>query len=286
MSTSSIPPTTPLIPPTSTPGGPDAPRPRRTAGRVIAILVAVLGIGVLVGTLWSGMRPTFSAASARTESRTQSVTGVDDVVVDASAARVTVSFDDDADAARLDVRDSGGGSWTFERDGGTLRVASPGGAFRWGFGADNGSAELVLPSDLAAADISLGLAGGSLTAAGDFGAVQLQLAAGQATLTGSAQSLTAQVDAGRADLDLADVRAAALTLSAGEVRGGLTGQAPDDVRIDVSAGSLTLDLPDAPYAVTSDVSAGGFDNRLRTDSEASARVHVEVSAGNATLRAG
>jgi hypothetical protein len=281
---------TTLTPPAG-PAGPQEPRPgaqptRRTAARVIAGLVAALGVAALVATVWSGARPTFAAASARSETTTAAVAGVDALAVDVSAARLSVRFDDAAATARLDVRDSGGGSWTLRRDGDTLRVATPRSPFAWGFGGGNGTATLTLPSELAGLGADLHLGGGSIDVAGEFGDVTLDMAAGQTTLAGTARALTADISAGRTDLDLADVATADVRLSAGELRGALTGDSPQDVRIDVSAGTLNLQLPDDEYAVTSEVSAGGFDNRLRTDPGASARVDVQVSAGNATLRAG
>jgi hypothetical protein len=280
MSTTTPPPAPAATPPAS----PEAPRPNRSAARVIAILVAALGVAAIVATVWSGARPTLAAAAGRSETTTQTVGGVDALAVDISAARMTIRFDDAAREATLDVRDVGGGSWTLDRDGDTLRVTAPRLPFGSWFGGGNGRAVLTLPTDLAGSDADLELAGGSLRADGEFGAVTLQMGAGEATLAGSATSLSADVSAGRATLDLADVTTADLQLSAGELRGALTGETPQDVGVFVSAGSLDLTLPDDAYAVTSDVSAGGFDNGLRTDAAASATVRVEVSAGNATLR--
>src|SRR3546814_15297462 len=101
------------------------------------------------------------------------------------------------------------------------------------------------------------------------------------TISGSAEELTADASAGRADIDLEGVRSADLQLSAGDMNARLGGQAPSEVRVSVSAGTLVLTLPDEAYDVSSDVSAGGFDNQLRTASGASSRVIVEVSDGTA-----
>ena len=75
-------------------------------------------------------------------------------------------------------------------------------------------------------------------------------------------------------------------VSAGGLKAVFTGSAPDDVAIDVSAGSLDLTVPSGAYRVDSDVSAGGLDNRLETSSSASRVITVSVSAGDATLRSG
>jgi hypothetical protein len=72
-------------------------------------------------------------------------------------------------------------------------------------------------------------------------------------------------------------------VSAGAVDARLTGSAPRAVTVDVSAGSLDLRLPDEAYDVRSDVSAGDFENGLRTDAESGNVVDVTVSAGTVTI---
>ena len=84
-------------------------------------------------------------------------------------------------------------------------------------------------------------------------------------------------------VSLADVRDADLQLSAGAANGTLTGSAPQTVTIDVSAGRLDLTLPDVPYAVGSDVSAGELRNDLDIDARSDRRVSVSVSAGFVAL---
>jgi hypothetical protein len=94
------------------------------------------------------------------------------------------------------------------------------------------------------------------------------------------------VSAGRADLDLADVRSAEITVSAGALVGELTGDQPDAITLEVSAGSADLTVPEGDYDVSSDVSAGQFDNQVGSTPGASSTVRVDVSAGQAVLRAG
>lgn len=276
--------TTTLNPPPVPPTGPEAPRPTNTAARVITILTAVLGVGVLVAVAWGGVRATLGASMASSETRMLAVDGVQELDVDVSAASFTVRFDDVSEAS-LEVRDSGGGSWTFDREGATLRVETPRAPFISWFGGGNGRAVLTLPDELEGADAELELGAGSLTAEGAFGELELGMGAGDMNISGSAEELTADVSAGRADIDLQGVRGADLQLSAGDMTARLGGEAPSEVRVSVSAGSLTLTLPDEAYDVSSDVSAGDFDNQLRTESGASARVFVEVAAGTARLLA-
>lgn len=276
--------TTTLNPPPVPPSGPEAPRPANTAGRVITILTAVLGAGVLVAVAWGGVRATLGASTTSSETRTLAVDGVTALDVDVAATRLTVRFDDVSEAT-LEVRDSGGGSWIFDRDNATLRVETPRAPFLSWFGGGNGRAVLTLPDELEGTDADLDLGAGSLTAEGEFGELTLGMGAGDITVSGSAEQLTADVSAGRADIDLDGVRDADLQLSAGDMNARLGGEAPDAVQVSVSAGTLVLTLPDDVYDVRSDVSAGGFDNQLRTASDASARVIVEVSAGSARLLA-
>jgi hypothetical protein len=155
----------------------------------------------------------------------------------------------------------------------------------WIFGG-SGRATLTLPQALerTALDAQLSLAAGDLEATGNFGVLDIEMGAGDASVTGTARELSADVSAGRAVLELEGVRDAELTLSAGQLDARLTGDAPDQVQIDVSAGSLDLILPEGTYDVASNVSAGSVDNRLDTSSGAGPRVVVEVSAGHVVLR--
>ena len=130
-------------------------------------------------------------------------------------------------------------------------------------------------------DADLGLAAGDLEVDGEFG--ELDLRAGRRvapTSSGSADAVTADVSAGRADLDLADVVArrschgqrgfAQRRLSAAAAR--------RDRDVDVSAGSMDLTVPEGDYDVTSDVSAGDFDNRVGSAGSIE-HDRVQVSAG-------
>jgi hypothetical protein len=279
-------PTPPPVPPSGgAPADPGAPRPNRSAARVITILTAALGVGILVAVAWGGIRSTVAAAAVSSETHEVAVAGVDVVDVDISAASLIVRFDDVTEAS-LEVRNSSSGAWTFERSAETLRVETPRTPFlSWFGGSGNGRGVLTLPAELEGADADLSLGAGSIDADGAFGMLALDMGAGDVTLRGSADSFTADVSAGRADVELADVDEADVQLSAGDMHARLSGEAPSDVQLSVSAGSLELTLPDGQYAVTSEVSAGDFDNGLQTSSAASSRVSVEVAAGTVQLLA-
>lgn len=279
--------TTTLNPPPVAPGGPPAPPSPSRAGRVITIIMVVVGSLVLVGALGSAVVATLAAASSQTSSTTVDVAGVTDLDVDVAAGSLTVEFTD-VDEAELDVRSSWGlARWTLSRDGEELTVSSPQGFFGagWLFGG-SGDAILRLPLGLAGLDADLGISAGDVRVDGDFGELDLDLGAGSADIAGSARELDAQISAGRAVLELADVRSASFGVSAGSMDAVLTGAQPREIEAEVSAGDLDLTVPEGAYAVASDVSAGELDNRLDTASNARSTITVQVSAGQATLRAG
>lgn len=153
----------------------------------------------------------------------------------------------------------------------------------WIFGG-SGRAVLVLPDSLEGLDADVQMAAGSLRAEGDFGLVDLTVGAGELALDGSAEDVSVDLSAGRAILNLADVDTADLTVSAGSMDASFDGTQPSDIRAGVSAGSLTLVVPDGAYDVTSDVSAGNFRNQLGSDPGADSTISVEVSAGQVVLR--
>uniref|UniRef100_UPI00135AD078 hypothetical protein n=1 Tax=Microbacterium sp. 18062 TaxID=2681410 RepID=UPI00135AD078 len=258
--------------------------PPRTPARVIAILTIVLGAALLLGAAFTGVVRTVSASAAGSESLSIDVDGVTRLDVDASAADLTIAFAD-VDEATLEIGEGRSG-WRFERDGDTLRVATPNsGPFGFWFGG-NGRASLLLPTDLEGADASLSLSAGSLRVGGSFADLSVDVSAGDLAVSGDARTLSADVSAGSADLRLADVAEAAFDLSAGGITAELSGRAPRDVRIDVSAGSLELVLPPGAYDVHSDVSAGDLDNRLERGDGGSGVVDVQLSAGDVTLLSG
>lgn len=265
--------------------------PSRGAARAVTIATIALGSAIILGTVGSAFAGTAAAASVQTSTYTADADGVESLEVRAADGSLRVAFAD-VDEAQLDVRGSWGADrWTLERDGDELTVLSPndwlggGWLFRGGPFGRSLEAVLLLPVELEGIDADLALSAGNLTAEGRFGDVDLDVSAGGLELTGSARELDAEVSAGRAELDLEGVSRATLGVSAGTLRTQLTGSAPTAVDVTVSAGSLRLSVPEGEYEVTSDVSAGSFDNDLGSTPGASRTIRVEVSAGSANLRA-
>ena len=297
MSTTSPPSARPAppVPPAPQPAGSspqEPPRPTRPASRVIAVLTIALGAAVVLATIVSAGFSTVAAAVVRTETRTIDAAGLGALAVDVDGASLRVEFADVPEAS-LEITSGGGADeWTLERDGDSLTVASP---QRDWFGwsnwftrafADETRATLRLPQELAgdAMDASFGLAGGDLAVEGDFDQLDIEVGAGSMTASGTARTLTAELSAGDAVIDLADIEEAEFRVNAGSVDSRLTGSAPRTVVVHVSAGAVDLTLPAGTYDVRSDVSAGEFDNGLRTEAGARNSVDVSVSAGSVTAR--
>ncbi|HWM17944.1 MAG TPA: hypothetical protein VNP97_15315 [Microbacterium sp.] len=281
--------TTTLNPPPATTPPPEQ-RPASGASRVVAIIAIVVGAVVILGAISSAVSATIAAASVHTSSRTVAVSGVNELSVDVSVDSLRVEFGSVSEA-ELEVNGSAGAdTWTFDRDGDRLTVASPnwfGGWFSWGWFDDDrgGNAVLRLPAALAGVDADLTLSAGELVVEdGEFGDLEIDLNAGRFDVKGSADSVAANMNAGRGDLEIADAGSASLTVRAGTLDAELTGAQPDSVEADVSAGSLQLTVPEGEYDVTSDVSAGGFDNRIGSSAGASSTIHVKASAGQIVLR--
>lgn len=280
---------TTLTPPPTAPERP-AGDPRPPAGgssRVVAIIVIVLGAIVLLGAMISAAVGTIASASVHTTTRTLDAAGVDELAVDTAAGSLRVEFADVSEA-ELEVTGSwGANEWRFDRDGDTLEVSSPDhfSWFGWGgwFGDQRTDAVLRLPSSLEGLDADISLAAGDFSTDGEFGVLGLSLAAGSFDVSGSAESVIADVSAGRGTLEVDGASTADLTVSAGALDATLTGAQPDSVEIDVSAGSLNLTVPEGDYDVSSDISAGGFDNGIGSTPGASSTIRVQVSAGEAVL---
>ena len=268
----------------------EPPRPPSGGSRAVAIVVIVLGGLVLLGATISAAVGTVASASVHTSTRTLAAAGVEELDIEAAAGTLRVEFTD-VQEAELEVTGSWDADvWRLERDGDTLRVASPdrSGWFGWRgwFGDGGADAVLRLPTSLAGLDADVSLAAGEFVTDGEFGELDLELAAGAFDVSGSARSLSADVSAGRGTLELEGVREADLTVSAGSLDATLTGTKPDSVELGVSAGSLRLTVPEGDYDVRSDVSAGQFDNRIGSTPGASSTISVQVSAGQAVLKSG
>ncbi|TQJ30134.1 DUF4097 domain-containing protein [Microbacterium sp. SLBN-146] len=271
----------PVQPPAPAPASPSP------AARAISIAAMALGGVLILGAVTVTVVQTVFSASASGQpfATSVAVAGVDELDADVSAGSLRIEFAD-IDEAELDVRTSAAaGQWSLTRDGDSLRVESPRlFGLGWLFGGA-GDAVLRLPVALEGIDADFDLSAGDLRADGDFGELDLTVNAGRADLDATARDVSVEVNAGRADLTIDGAREGEFVVSAGEIVGALTGTPPQELAIEVSAGSLDLTVPEGDYDVRSDVSAGDFDNRIGSVPGASRVVTVSVSAGNATLRA-
>lgn len=267
------------------------PQPVSPSAKVIAILTASLGGVIALGLIGGTVLSTIASASIGTESQSISAAGVRELDIEVSAGSLRVEYAD-VTMAQLDVSGGWGGrGWTLSRDDDELIVSSPEWSFGglWLFGRDV-RATLVLPQELEeqVLDAQLTVAAGDLEASGRYGELDVELGAGAVSVSGDAREVSADISAGRADLDLTGVESAELSLSAGQLDGRFDTRPgepqPRLVEVNVSAGSLDLALPDGTYDVTSSVSAGSLDNRLDTSASSSNRVAVELSAGQVILR--
>ncbi len=279
---SAPPATPPLLAAPATAGAPGA--------TAITVVTAVIGGIALLG---SGATAAVAASGdlVRTDTvQTLDVTGITGLDLDVTATDVRIEFGGVSEA-ELAVTSGRGRTWTLERDDDELLVRSPDSRFGWWFGNwfdDEETVVLTLPEELqdAGLDASLTLNAGSLTVSGTFAELDVEVTAGDLTVDGAATALDAQLSAGGADILLDGVKTADFGVSAGDLTVELTGTAPTDTTIDVSAGELDLTVPEGGYRVTQSVSAGTLDNELDQDSDARRTIDVSVSAGTVTLRPG
>ncbi|WP_431074955.1 DUF4097 family beta strand repeat-containing protein [Microbacterium phyllosphaerae] len=301
---------TPLTPPPAS--APEAPAPapapapspapsgngdtgRSSGATAVMILTAVVGGMALLGSgATAAVAATGSLVASSTEGTdsvlSEDASGIQGIDLDVDAGNMRIEFGD-VDQAELAVTNSRGPAWTLERDGDSLVVRSPEFEFGWWFGSwfgDDQSAVLTLPDSLrdSALDADLTLDAGSLDVVGDFGALDITVNAGALDVEGAASSLTIDMSAGRADATLDGVDRADLTVAAGDLNVDLTGRAPSQTTIDVSAGSLDLTVPDESYSITQDVSAGSLDAKVDQSSGAQRMIDVSLSAGSVTIRPG
>lgn len=269
-----------------------APGPRKSqgVGKGVVIATAVLGGLALLGVLGSvalANMPSFASGSEQRS--TANAHDIDALDIDAGSANFTVVFDEEAGSdARLEVRESTR-EWRLERRGTTLQVesVSPFGLSWLSFGPrPQQQVVLHLPAGLQEdrLDLDVDLSSGSFDIDADFGDIDADLSSGVMSITGSVDMFESRVSSGRVNFDLADVRFADIEVSSGNVRGELSGDAPQEFELSVSSGAVDISLPDEVYAVESRVSSGRFDNQLRTDPSSRNVVDVSVSSGKVSLR--
>jgi len=275
--------------PLPAPAAPEPPR-RRGAAFAVSVVTIVVGTVVAVGTLaGTGFSAVASMADWRGETSSYDVSSdtsslpLTDLRIDLAGGELTVEYGD-VDSPQLDADDRGRRGWTFERDGDSLRVASPSGSF---VDAGRGArATLTLPRDLDGSGITadIQVTGGALDLTGDFGDVTVEVAGGTATLDGAARDVDLTVSGGSATAAMTDAETAAFEVAGGELTATLSGMAPTRTDVEVTAGSADITLPDDDYRVRVDDGMGSVDNGLRTDSSATATVDVTATMGSVTLR--
>lgn len=268
-----------------------SPEPQRSAAtKPLMIVLAVIGGVTLLGILLTTVFSSVIGLSRGSATMTTDMTGVTGVSVDSSAAQFTLEFGAVPEAT-LETSGLHASNWQLRRDGTQLQVQAPNQWMNWcifNCNFEDNQVTLILPEEFndGSLDADFDLAAGRLIANGDFDRLEVELGAGEATVNGAANELDAQISAGSANLNLANVQTADLEVAAGRMITELTGDAPDTVNAEVSAGRLEVTLPDTEYAVNSEVSAGNLDNQLQTNAASNHRVNIELAAGNATLQPG
>lgn len=262
-----------------------------------AVTVAVAAFGGLV-LLGSGTSAAFAGVndiSADRETSAVEVAGVEALNAQVDGASLSIEFyDGDTAVLRADQGSTRG--WVLRVDDEELRVHSRDRGWfglgwltpDWVGGSwfdDGDRLTLLLPESLEGIDADLTLNAGALSADGAFGEVDADVSAGRMDLTGTANGLDFTLSAGGANVELADVDVASFDISAGRADAELTGTAPSDVTVDVSAGNLQLTLPDEAYDVRQEKDAGSVNSDLRQDPASGNTVSVTVSAGSVNLRA-
>lgn len=261
------------------------PAGRRGSARAVATVLITVGGLLLLATVVTGVLSAVRNSNVETVERAAATDGVATLDGDVSSGDLTIQFGDVREAT-LRVTGSSAEDWRLARAGDTLSIRVEQDWFdNWAwFGRSGDTAVLTLPRGLSGLDASLDVSAGSIAADGEFDELSLELSAGSIETTGTARTLDLDVSAGDAEVDLAGIERAGVEVSAGSVSGTLSGSRLRSLDIDLSAGDLELSLPDQVYVVNSDVSAGSFDNQLRTASAASTTVDVDMSAGDVVLR--
>lgn len=267
--------------------------PSRGTLTAITIAAAIIGGGALVtvggGSALAAVAQVASSDDSTARSTSVDTTGVTGLRVEVGRGSATIRFDDVSEAT-MRVSGTGSSDWTMRRDGDVLRVDRPNGPFGWWIGGWFGvdpEMTLILPRALEGeltADLQLDA--GALSAQGRFDTLTTRVNAGSLLLDGGAKTVTTRVSAGSATLRLDDVTTAELSMSAGELNATISGRQPDELNLDVSAGSMDVTVPTGRYALMRDSSAGTIDARIQTDPSSTHRIGARLSAGSITLREG
>lgn len=264
------------------------------ASKAVTIVLAVVGGVVLISGGTMAAVAAVGAMAPVSEVRDVDISGVQGLDATVDAAGLTIEFYD-GDDARLRADEGSTDGWTLRTRGEELVVRTPQPSWLgwlspdwlrgdWFDGGDQ--VTLLLPETLKGIDADLTLNAGALFANGDFDEIEAQVNAGRMELLGSADSVDLALNAGAGSVELEGVDEAGFDVAAGRIDAELTGTAPSEVTIDVSAGNVTLTLPSSDYDVRQDVSAGDLSSELRQDPDSGNQVRVSLSAGSVDLREG
>lgn len=274
---------------TSSPNHTPAPSPR---GRGIAVAFTVVGLVIAGSGVAAAAASAARISDKQSDFLTADATGISRVEIDNSSATLNVVFAD-VDEASLDVqstRSSGASAWNLSTRNDTLIVQHnnswlSGIGFFGFFGEE--TVTLTLPEDLNdSLSLDLENSAGAAVVEGDFVAMSVQLNAGDIEIDGAVESLELAINAGSARLAVDDVSTLDVDVSAGSLRGSVSGAAPRTSSFSVSAGDINLTMPDETYRITSDVALGDSDIDLDTDSSAPRTITIDIAAGDITLRRG
>lgn len=223
--------------------------------------------------------------------------GVTIIEIEAAASDFTLKFGDVEEAVlTVDhaIQGEPGRGWTLERDDNALvverqtsRRTSDLCLFGCGNGIGDQTVTLTLPRELGekrAVSLEVQVAAGRFTGAGSFDELSLELNAGALELTGDARTLDLEVNVGDATIELADVKEANASVTAGRSTLTLSGIAPSRVDLSAEMGNLTVQLPRDSYRVDAKAELGSIDNRLSVSKESPNEVHVRAEAAEIILK--
>lgn len=274
-------------PPFPTEARPPAPRPDTTLRNALLAVGSVAIVGVLV----LGVVQFAQAGTGDDQSGSYEVTdGFESVVIDTSAADVTVRYDDSIDTARIDF-DSGDAPLRFEQQvrGDRLAISVRARGW-WPFGGlfglsglGDATLDVTLPADLAPVGLDIDTSAGDVVAEGEFTDLSLDSSAGNIELAGSADSLTLSSSAGNVSGTDLDVTGA---VSGDSSAGNTTLRfitLPSSILLDSSAGNVRVALPDGDYEIRTDTSAGNVELGVVNTPGADRVYSFDTSAGNVVL---
>lgn len=264
----------------------------------VAITAGVVGGALLLGAMGAAAIAGIYAINRDTGGEAQYLTsgaeGITALSVDAVASRFTMTCEgalDRPDTFEFST-ESGERQWQLHERRGHLYVepVEPWMSVNFGAGTERlQDVTLGLPASACDGSVPLNtdveLGAGKLLVDGSYSDFQANIEAGDFDFKGDAARFELDIAAGSADFVANNVVEGTVTVTAGKVKGEFAGSAPTLLKTEVSAGRATLTLPDETYSVRSEVSAGGFDNGLRTEQGMTKReVRVNVSAGQLSLK--